>query len=78
MLLYDGTGADAHMVGLSYYIIKEGEAEPTDGFGGNNDHYHRHVGLCVKGAVRHRRLEHHRRGVRRHGRPQAGRWRAAG
>jgi hypothetical protein len=51
MLLYDGTGPDAHMVGLSYYIIKEGDAEPTVGFGGNNDHYHRHVGLCVRGTT---------------------------
>ncbi|HYI62354.1 MAG TPA: hypothetical protein VEW93_11195 [Acidimicrobiales bacterium] len=47
MLLYDGNEPDAHIVGLSYYINQEGTAEPTQGFTGANDHYHRHVGLCV-------------------------------
>lgn len=47
MLLYDGGGPDAHIAGLSYYIIHEGDAEPTQGFTGTNDHYHRHEGLCV-------------------------------
>jgi hypothetical protein len=50
MILYDGTGDDAAVVGLSYYIRQDGDAEPTQGFTGNNDHYHRHVGLCVSGA----------------------------
>jgi hypothetical protein len=47
MILYDGTADDARVVGLSYYIIHPGTAEPTQGFTGNNDHYHRHDGLCV-------------------------------
>ncbi len=47
MILYDGTGDDASVIGLSYYIIHPGSAEPTQGFTGNNDHYHRHDGLCV-------------------------------
>jgi hypothetical protein len=47
MILYDGTGDDARVVGLSYYIRHEGGAEPTQGFTGQNDHYHRHDGLCV-------------------------------
>jgi hypothetical protein len=52
MLLYDGTDPGSHIVGLSYYIFKPGEDEPTEGFTGNNDHYHKHVGLCIKdGAV---------------------------
>jgi len=47
MLLYDGNGPDARIVGLSYYIVLDGNAEPTQGFTGDNDHYHRHIGLCV-------------------------------
>lgn len=46
MLLYDGNAPDANIVGLSYYIIHEGDAEPTQGFTGPNDHFHRHEGLC--------------------------------
>jgi hypothetical protein len=51
MLLYDGNSPDSNIVGLSYYIRQGGEAEPSVGFIGNNDHYHRHLGLCVKGGV---------------------------
>ena len=47
MILYDGTDDDARVVGLSYYIRHDGDAEPTQGFTGNNDHFHRHDGLCV-------------------------------
>jgi hypothetical protein len=47
MILYDGTSDDASVVGLSYYVIHPGTAEPTQGFSGNNDHFHRHDGLCV-------------------------------
>jgi hypothetical protein len=47
MILYDGTEDDARVVGLSYYLKHEGDAEPTQGFTGVNDHYHRHIGLCV-------------------------------
>jgi hypothetical protein len=51
MLLYDGEGPEAHVVGLSYYVLHPGDAEPTQGFTGPNDHFHRHVGLCVRGAL---------------------------
>ncbi len=51
MILYDGEGPDANVVGLSYYIVLDGEAEPTQGFTGNGDHYHRHIGLCVAGSL---------------------------
>jgi len=47
MLLYDGTGDDARIVGLSYYVRHTGPAEPTQGFSGPNDHFHRHDALCV-------------------------------
>ena len=47
MLLFDGYDDDASIVGLSYYVRQSGEAEPTQGFVGENDHYHRHFGLCV-------------------------------
>jgi hypothetical protein len=50
MILYDGTGDDARVVGLSYYIRQDGNAEPTQGFTGNSDHYHRHIGLCVNAS----------------------------
>jgi hypothetical protein len=51
MLLYDGEGPEAAIVGLSYYVIQAGEAEPTQGFTGHNDHYHRHVGLCMRDGL---------------------------
>lgn len=52
MVLYDGGGPEARVVGLSYYLIQPGDAEPTQGFTGDNDHYHRHVGLCTgRGGV---------------------------
>jgi hypothetical protein len=44
MLLYDGTKPDAGIVGLSYYVT--GDNEPA-GFSGPNDHWHRHLGLCI-------------------------------
>lgn len=47
MLLYDGEGPEANIVGLSYYMRHPGDTEPTQGFTGPNDHYHRHVGLCA-------------------------------
>jgi hypothetical protein len=50
MLLYDGIGPDATMVGLSYYLVGTDEA-PTVGFAGGNTPYHRHVGLCVRGTL---------------------------
>ncbi|MDD9370399.1 MAG: hypothetical protein PV358_09825 [Acidimicrobiales bacterium] len=51
MLLYDGDGPTASIVGLSYYILKSGDDEPAEGFTGDNDHYHRHVGLCIRDGV---------------------------
>lgn len=45
MLLYDGDGPDANMVGISHYLISE--EYPEAGFTGPNDHWHRHVGLCL-------------------------------
>ena len=51
MLLYDGDGPTAGVVGLSYYIMKSGDEEPAEGFTGDNDHYHRHVGLCFRDGV---------------------------
>ena len=44
MLLYDGTNADSQIVGLSYYVASTDEPE---GFAGPNDHWHRHIGLCI-------------------------------
>jgi hypothetical protein len=46
MILYDGDGPEAHVVGLSYYLRNPGDQEPTQGFTGDNDHGHRHIGLC--------------------------------
>lgn len=51
MLLYDGNEANASIVGLSYYMMLAGDAEPSQGFTGTNDHYHRHVGLCIRGGL---------------------------
>lgn len=50
MVLYDGDGPDAHVVGLSYYLMQPGDVEPSQGFTGDNDHTHRHVGLCTNAA----------------------------
>jgi hypothetical protein len=46
MILYDGNTDDAKVVGLSYYMFHRGENTPTQGFTGDNDSYHRHIGLC--------------------------------
>lgn len=46
MLLYDGNGPEAAIVGLSYYLYHKGDSKPTQGFTGDNDHGHRHLGLC--------------------------------
>ena len=51
MLLYDGNGDDATMVGLSYYILTPDGSAPTQGFTGGNVEYHQHIGLCVKGTL---------------------------
>ncbi len=49
MLLYDGNGPDARIVGLSYYV--SGTTVAPEGFAGPNDPWHQHIGLCVKGGV---------------------------
>ena len=49
MLLYDGNGPDARIVGLSYYVT--GLTAAPEGFAGPNDPWHQHFGLCVRGAL---------------------------
>jgi hypothetical protein len=44
MLLYDGTSPTSKIVGLSYYVRAE---QQPQGFAGANDHWHRHIGLCI-------------------------------
>ncbi|MFN8017414.1 MAG: hypothetical protein U0P45_04750 [Acidimicrobiales bacterium] len=46
MILYDGVKPTSHVVGLSYYLWHPGDNKPTQGFTGDNDHGHRHIGLC--------------------------------
>ena len=48
MLLYDGSGPTAKIVGLSYYVTS-GKTAPV-GFAGPNDPWHQHIGLCVNGS----------------------------
>jgi len=50
MLLYDGNGPDARIVGLSYYVITDDKTAP-EGFAGPNDPWHQHIGLCIKGGI---------------------------
>jgi hypothetical protein len=47
MVLYDGTGPDANVIGLVYYIRKQGDVGPSGPFA-DQMQFHRHVGLCVK------------------------------
>ena len=48
MLLYDGTDPTSSIVGLSYYMFSDTEPSP---FIGPNDHWHQHIGLCLKSGV---------------------------
>lgn len=54
MLLYDESGLDADIVGLSYYFAsgEEGDddAPLPEGFAGPNDQWHAHLGLCIGSA----------------------------
>ncbi len=50
MLLYDGTDPGSKIVGLSYFVAAP-DGAPPEGFAGPNDHWHQHIGLCVKNAV---------------------------
>jgi len=45
MLLYDSSGLDGRIIGLSYYVISG--SQPPEGFAGPNDHWHQHIGLCI-------------------------------
>jgi len=49
MLLYDGNGLDAKIIGLSYLALTDPET-PPEGFVGPNDPWHPHIGLCVAGT----------------------------
>jgi len=46
MLLYDRSGEDGEMVGLSYWA-RTGPDAPPEGFAGPNDLWHQHIGLCI-------------------------------
>jgi hypothetical protein len=48
-LIYDGTSPTARIVGLMYLGTGANGAAP-EGFAGPNDHWHRHSGVCLKGA----------------------------
>jgi hypothetical protein len=48
-LIYDGTSPTAQIVGLMYLGMGSNGAAP-EGFAGPNDHWHRHSGVCTKGA----------------------------
>jgi hypothetical protein len=49
MLLYDGTKPTSRIVGLSYFV-RSTTGEPA-GFAGPNDHWHQHIGLCIRGTL---------------------------
>jgi len=49
-LIYDGTSTTAQIVGLMYLGMGNKGAAP-EGFAGPNDHWHRHSGVCLKGAT---------------------------
>ena len=48
-LIYNGTSQTASIVGLMYLGSGAGGVAP-EGFAGPNDHWHRHSGVCLKGA----------------------------
>jgi hypothetical protein len=48
-LIYDGVSPTAQIVGLMYLGMGANAAAP-EGFAGPNDHWHRHSGVCLKGA----------------------------
>jgi hypothetical protein len=50
-LLYGGNESDSPLVGLMW-LVASGQAPPADGLPGGNDHWHRHMRLClVRGLV---------------------------
>jgi hypothetical protein len=48
-LIYDGTKPTSKIVGLMYLGMGANGTAP-EGFAGPNDHWHRHSGVCTKGA----------------------------
>jgi hypothetical protein len=46
MWIYAGNEPTSPVVGLMYYSLDA--AEPPEGFAGPNDHWHQHIGLCLK------------------------------
>ena len=44
-LMYDGTSADAELVGFAWFV-KTDPTTPPEGFAGDNDWWHRHPTLC--------------------------------
>jgi hypothetical protein len=54
-LLYDGSTSTAPLVAFSYYVVSDGR--PPDGFPGNDDLWHRHFGICVRGTEMLDRLQ---------------------
>jgi hypothetical protein len=44
MLLYDGNGPGARLLGFSYWVAS---SSPPEGFTGGSDTWHRHFGLCI-------------------------------
>ena len=49
VLLFNGTGPDAELVGINY-IVYSG-AQPPEGFPGAYDEWHEHPMLCLRGAI---------------------------
>jgi hypothetical protein len=44
MILFDGAGPDANLVGFSY-VVRSPQG-PPEGFAGSSDHWHQHYGIC--------------------------------
>lgn len=44
-LMYDGNGADAELTGFAWFFESD-STTPPEGFGGDNDWWHRHESLC--------------------------------
>ena len=51
MLLFDGNGDAASIIGLSYLVIWPGPGEPPMGFTGRNDPWHYHSTLCYRNGI---------------------------
>ena len=46
-LQYDGNGADAKLIGMSWYV-RTTTGQPPEGFAGRNDWWHHHPRLCFR------------------------------